>query len=178
MKLPDYLIKKYIKEGKIKIKPSFDEAQLRPVGLRLHLGEEIFVYEENQIADLSINSFPKHKVIDISHIPFPLKPGQFILAHTTEKIWTDKTILAQLDGRSTVARLGLTIHNTAQIADGTQTAQDSILLEICNHSNLTVLLHAGDPIASVSFELLAGAPIEAKAGVNVEGSVGWKKVNF
>ena len=173
MKLPDYLIKKYIMEGKIKI-TSFQESNLRLVGIRLHLGSEIFLYEENQTIGLSSNTFPKHQTIDITRQPFELKPGQFILAHTSEKIWTDKSILAQLDGRSSVARLGLTIHNTAQIVDGTQTAEDTILLEICNHSNLTVLLQAGDPIASLSFELLAGTPQEAKAGVNVEHTISWK----
>jgi len=165
MKIPDHLISDYIKLGRIKISPKFDEKDLRPVGLRVHLGDEILYYHDNQTIDLSSDKFPKYTKVNISKKPFELKPGQFILGHTKERITTDKNILCELDGRSSIARLGLSIHVSAKILDGTFEGNHSGVLEIYNHSNVTYLLKAGIPIGCVTFELLLDK-VSGKSKIN------------
>ncbi|MEK6947810.1 MAG: dCTP deaminase [Nanoarchaeota archaeon] len=154
MKIPDHLIKDYITLGRIKISPRFDEKNLRPVGLRVHLGDEILFYHPNQVIDLSSNKSPRYTKVNISKKQFELKPGQFILGHTKEKITTDKNILCELDGRSTIARLGLSVHVSAKILDGTFEGNHSGVLEIYNHSNVTYMIKSGLPIGCITFELL------------------------
>ena len=75
----------------------FDENNLRPVGLRIHLGNEILYYDDGQKIDLSAKDSPDFKKIDISQDSFELKPGQFILGHTMERIKTRESLEADLN---------------------------------------------------------------------------------
>ena len=80
-----------------------------------------------------------------------MEPNAFILGATHEAIKTPQNILAILDGRSTVARLGLTIHNTASAIDGTFEEPHVVVLEIKNAGNFRVKLKFKDPIAMMLF---------------------------
>jgi dCTP deaminase len=92
---------------------------------------------------------------------FYLNPGEFVLAATYETIQTAPTILAILDGRSTIARLGLTVHITASIIDGTYGAPHAATLEIKNIGNFIIRLKYKDPIAMMLFAELKG-PVTQK----------------
>lgn len=141
-----------INEGKIIIGPEFDKKNIRPVGIRLHLGSELLIAEPNQIVDLTAESQNlKYKTVNLLEEEFYLAPGEFVLAATYETIQTDASILAILDGRSTVARLGLTTHITASIIDGTFGTPNAPTLEIKNVGNFTIRLKYKDPIAMMIF---------------------------
>src|SRR5581483_12420160 len=102
-----------IDDGKIIIGPDFEIKNIRPVGIRLHLGNELLIAEPNQTVSLTEGGELKYRTIDLSKEEFYLEPNQFVLAATYETIQTSRDIIAILDGRSTVARLGLTTHITA-----------------------------------------------------------------
>lgn len=151
MFLSHVAIEHYVAEGKIIILPEFDKKNIRPVGLRLHLGRYILVPEPNQTVDLTHPQELRYKKIDLSQEEFYLEPDMFILGSTYELIQTPKNILALLDGRSTIARLGLTTHITASVIDGTFESPHAATLEIKNVGNFRIRLKEKDPIALMLF---------------------------
>lgn len=145
-------IEKYINEGKILIKPEFDKNNIRPVGVRIHLAKDILIPEPGQTVDLTDTGQElKYREVDLTKEEFYLEPGQFILGATYEAIQTPANILAILDGRTTVARLGLTTHITASVADGTWEVPHVVVMEIKNVGNFKVRLKFKDPIAMMVF---------------------------
>jgi len=144
-------IQKYIGEGKIIIKPEFDAKNIRPVGLRLHLAKDILIPEAGQTVDLQKPQKLKYVELDLTKSEFYLEPNQFILGATHEAIQTPPNILAILDGRSTIARLGITTHITASIIDGTFEEPHVPVLEIKNVGNFKIRLRFKDPIAMMVF---------------------------
>jgi dCTP deaminase len=143
-------IEKYIDEGKITIGPDFDKKNIRPVGIRIHLAKDILVPEPGQTVDITGGQELKYREVDLVKEEFILEPGGFVLGATYETIKTQTDILALLDGRSTIARLGLTSHITASVLDGTFDGQ-VIVLEIKNMGNFNIRLKYRDPIAMVIF---------------------------
>ncbi len=150
-------IEKLIKGGEIVVEPSFDFADLRPVGIRIHLAEDILVPEDGQTIDLQNPSEPRYKQVSLGKEEFYLEPGQFILGATRELIKTPANIVGLLDGRSTIARIGLTIHVTASIIEGIFGRPHSTVLEIKNLGNFRVRLRPKDPIGMMCFATLSEA---------------------
>ena len=151
MFLSHQTIERYIDEGKIIIKPEFDKKNIRPVGLRIHLAKDILIPEAGQTVEIGSPIELKYKELDLTKEEFYLEPGGFILGATYEAIQTPPDLLAILDGRSTIARLGLTTHITASIADGTFEMPHVVVLEIKNVGNFRVRLKFKDPIAMMVF---------------------------
>lgn len=143
-------IEQYIDQGKIVIGPDFDKKDIRPVGIRVHLAKDILIPLPNQTVELGVDQELQYREVDLTQETFYLEPGQFILAATYEGIKTPPTILALLDGRSTIARLGLTTHVTASVLDGTPEGQHPVL-EIKNVGNFRIRLKFKDPIAMIIF---------------------------
>lgn len=145
-------IEKYIDEGKIIVKPEFEKKNIRPVGLRIHLAKDILIPEPDQTVQISGGQNPIYKEVDLTKEEFYLEPNHFILAATFEAVQTPANILAILDGRSTIARLGLTIHVTASITDGTLGGiPHRVVLEMKNLGNFRIRLNFRDPIAMMLF---------------------------
>ncbi|MFZ5424380.1 MAG: dCTP deaminase [Patescibacteria group bacterium] len=151
MILSDTTIKKYIESGKIEVKPDFDFQDISPVGIRVYLDKEILIPEPNQYVNLRQPTELKYKRIDIREKGYILKPGEFVLGATFERIRTARNILTMLDGRSTIARLGLTTHITAGVIDGKYDTPKSIVLEIKNVGNFNFHLNYKDPIGMIYF---------------------------
>lgn len=144
-------IEKCINSGQIRIGPGFDKKNIRPVGVRVHLGKILLIPEANQVVNLTEGKDLKYKEVDVSQEEFYLEPGGFVLGSTFETFQTATNILAILDGRSTVARLGLTTHITASIIDGTFEHPHAATLEIKNVGNFRIRLKFKDPIAMMLF---------------------------
>ena len=151
MFLSHQTIEQYIDEGKILIEPDFDKKNLRPVGIRIHLAKNLLVPEPNQVVSLTVAQELKYKEIDLTKEDFLLEPGQFVLGASHEAIQTAPNLLAILDGRSTVARLGLTVHISASVIDGTFETPHVAVLEIKNLGNFSIRLNFKDPVAMMLF---------------------------
>ena len=173
-------IEELLDQGKIIIKPDFEKKNIRPVGIRVHLAKDILVPESGQTVELSGGSqTPKYREVDLTQEEFVLEPGGFILAATYEAIQTPPNILAMLDGRTTVARVGLTTHVTASVLDGTFEIPHVPVLEIKNVGVFHVKLKYKDPIAMVFFtELTEGVTqkIQNQYGAG-QSKVGPPKLN-
>lgn len=151
MFLSHQTIAQYIDDGKIIIRPEFDKRNIRPVGIRIHLAKELLLPQADQVVSLTVAQDLKYTEVDLTQEDFLLAPGQFVLGASYEAIQTPANVLAILDGRSTVARLGLTTHITASVIDGTFETPHVAVLEIKNVGNFKIKLRFKDPIAMMLF---------------------------
>lgn len=154
MILTDRRIRQAIDEGRIEVQPTLDEQHLRPAGIRIHLDFELLIPCPGQLVDLQTPSDLAYDRVDLRNDPFVLAPGAFVLAGTIEKVKTCPNLLITLEGRSTIARLGLTIHNTASILDVHPEEWFCPVLEIANHGSFSVRLRPGIPIGMLCFQEL------------------------
>ena len=88
--------------------------------------------------------------LDLSTQSYIIKPKEFLLAQTLEKIGLSKQISAILDGKSTLARLGLSIHQSAQLIVAGEEPQ-IITLELYNAGEFEIELTLGMKIAKLIF---------------------------
>lgn len=144
-------IEYYIDNGAIKISPDFDKKNIRPVGIRLHLGKNILIPYPGQTVEISTPQKLDYQEVDLEKEELYLEPNQFVLGSTYESLQTNDSILPILDGRSTTARLGLTTHVTAAIIDGAFFNPHVVVLEIKNVGNFRIRLKLKDPIAMMVF---------------------------
>jgi len=160
MILSDKDIKKYIQEGKIKVEPqpNFDE-QLGPCSLDLRLGNTFKVFKPSQYPylDLKRNIHFEDLMEEIrieDGAPFILQPKDFILATTKEEFILPDDIMARLDGRSSLGRLGVVVHSTAARFDPGW--QGKAVMELGNLGIMPVVLYSGMRICALTFETLSG----------------------
>ena len=151
MILSDITIKELIDSGQIIILPDFDQKNIRPVGIRLHLGNEILIPEANQTVDLSGSTDLDYEKVTLDAAGYTLNPNQFILGTTYERFQVPRNIVCHIDGRSTVARLGLSIHCTATIVDGNFDEARTVVLEIKNIGPTNLILKPHLAIAMLTF---------------------------
>jgi dCTP deaminase len=157
MMLSDNSIIEAVRNNRIQIRPQFREKHLRPVGIRVHLGYELLIPVPGQTINFSSPDEIKYQHHDLRNGPYTLAPGEFVLGSTIEKVKTASDLLCVLEGRSTIARLGISIHNTASILDGANDSWLTPVLEIANHGNFSIVLCFGVPIGMLCFNSLEHA---------------------
>ena len=184
MRLCDHDIYRYIQEGKIVILPTPDYDQISGVTLDIRLGDSFRVFEDHQapFIDLSgkrseveaaLNSVMSDEIIVPEGKSFFLHPGELALAVTHESVTLPADIVGWLDGRSSLARLGLMVHVTAhRIEPGWS---GNIVLEFFNSGKLPLALKPGMKIGALSFEVLsnpAEKPYNARSDAKYKGQDG------
>lgn len=161
MILSDRDIKRYLKEDKIKITPEPDfKKQLGSCSIDLRLSNVFRVFEHSKHSyidlnvDIDLNEFMR-KVIVKEGEAFTMQPGEFVLAATMETIELADDIMARLEGRSSLGRLGIIVHSTAGVFDpgwiGVAT------LELGNLGRMPVKLYPGMRICAFTFEKLSSS---------------------
>ncbi len=146
-------IRKAIESGDLVVEPLF-KGSIRPAGLRLHLGETLLKPLPGKVVDVKNNVAPDYQEIKITlDKPYRLEPSEFILAATYEKVTVGAEIGFFIEGRSTLARVGLTVVQTAMMVYPGHT-QRAVTLELANHGPNPILLYPKMKIARVAlFEL-------------------------
>ena len=169
MILSDKTINEKIKNQEIKITPSPTFEQIQPASIDLRLGNEFLLPRVDEIIDTK-NKSPNYEHIQCNVLQLP--PKSFILATTIEKIELPPNIIARVEGRSSIGRLGVTVHITAGFIDCGFEGQ--ITLEIANLSHNTVMLYEGMRIAQIVFEELDTTPnrIYGECGNKYQGQEG------
>jgi len=148
--LTDTQIKKYIKSARIRITP-FDEKLVKTSSYQIRLGNTLLIPENGQLIDLkNPDEQPRYKKVELTEEGYILKPKEFILGQTLEKIAMDSDILIFADGRSTLARLGISIHQSSM---SLLPGQDDhiITLEIFNASPFKIKIYPGLQIGKLIF---------------------------
>jgi dCTP deaminase len=96
--------------------------------------------------------------------PFIVQPGEFILGVTEEEIGLADDLVARVEGRSSLGRLGIIVHSTAGFIDAG--FKGTITLEITNINRMPVALYPGMRVCQLAFELMtnkAEIPYHKKA---------------
>jgi dCTP deaminase len=93
--------------------------------------------------------------------PFILHPGEFVLGQTLERVTLPNDLVARLEGKSSLGRLGLLIHSTAGFVDSGFSG--NLTLELSNVANLPITIFHGMPIGQISFMRMDG-PVEHPYG--------------
>ena len=99
--------------------------------------------------------------------PFILHPGEFVLGSTLERVTLPDDLVARLEGKSSLGRLGLLIHSTAGFIDPGW--DGPVTLELSNVANLPITIYHGMKIGQVSFMQLS-EPASAPYGSSTLGS--------
>lgn len=150
-------ILKAISEGKILINPFDKESAVGPCSIDLTLSDKFTVFKTGKLfSPLKRDEVKKHSELVITgDEPFTLSPGQFILGQTREKISISKSLAVTLEGRSSVARLGIVVHAAGLVNPGTGLSKPtSLTLEIFCQLNNPVLLIPGMGILQMLFHEL------------------------
>jgi dCTP deaminase len=151
MFLSNKTISKYIYQGKIIVK---GDLNIETKGISINLGNELLIPKPNQTFDVQDPKEIKYDKYDLSKKPYTLKPNDFVLGSTAQSVRTDRDIITMLDGRSTYARAGMTVHLTALVLDGVPFSQENSVLEIKNLGNFDIVLHGGERIGTYLFAKL------------------------
>jgi dCTP deaminase len=151
MILSDRTIREEIDAGRIVIDP-FDERCIQPSSIDLHVDSQFRVFANNRYPYIDV----KQEQPDLTELvetkpdeAFILHPGEFVLGSTLERVALPNDLVARLEGKSSLGRLGLLIHSTAGYVDP---GWDGYLtLELSNVANLPITLYPGMKIGQISF---------------------------
>ena len=177
MILTDREIKISLSERLFEVTPEPDSSAYSSSSLDLKLDENIRLYKPNiggidLTIDPAVPSFKFNKALeslsDMQRIDptngFVLKPATLILGWTRENVRLKPTarVAARVEGKSSLARLGLAVHVTAPTIHAGFGGQ--IQLEIINHGPAPIRLRVGMPICQLIFEQTLGIPESGYAG--------------
>jgi len=151
MILSDRTIREEIDAGRIVIDP-FDPTCVQPSSVDLHVDNQFRVFANSRYPYIDV----KEEMPDLTELvevkpdePFILHPGEFVLGSTAERVGIPNDLVARLEGKSSLGRLGLLIHSTAGYVDP---GWDGYLtLELSNVANLPITLYPGMRIGQISF---------------------------
>lgn len=151
MVLSDRSIKEQLAAGRLVIDP-LDEALIQPSSVDVRVAAEFRVFANNRQPYIDVRR-PSEDLTDVVAVgddqPFILHPGEFVLGTTLERIAIPDDLVARLEGKSSLGRLGLLIHSTAGYIDPGW--DGDITLELSNVSRLPITIYAGMRIGQLSF---------------------------
>jgi dCTP deaminase len=161
--LSDRDIRAEIDAGRIVIDPYIPEA-VQPSSVDLHLDRRFRVFRNSRYPYIDVRE-PQPELTELLEIagdePFILHPGEFVLGSTLERVGLPDDLVARLDGKSSLGRLGLLIHSTAGFVDPGW--EGNLTLELSNVANLPITLYDGMKIGQISFQRLS-SPVEVGYG--------------
>lgn len=142
MILSDRDIKKIIESGRLRFQPNLSADQIGPASVDLKLGPtfKVFKTRRNTLLDLK-NGLPEDFTESYtmkSGEPFILHPHGFILAATREYLSVPADLVVRVEGKSTLARMGLLVHTAGFVDPG---FEGTITLEISNQGELAIALY-------------------------------------
>lgn len=162
----DISIKRVIGEGKVVIQP-YSEELVQPSSIDVRLGNTFRVFRNHSAAciDPKANNHVTEE-ITVGEEGFVIHPGEFVLGVTMEHVTLPADIVARLEGKSSLGRIGLLVHATAGYIDPGFSGQ--ITLEMSDIANLPIRLYPGMRIGQISLHALT-EPAEKPYG---SGGVG------
>ena len=161
--LSDRDIRAALDDGRVTIQP-YDAQDLQPSSVDLHLDRSFRVFRNNRYPYIDVRA-PQPDLTELLTVgddePFILHPGEFVLGQTLEWVELPDDLVARLEGKSSLGRLGLLIHSTAGYVDPGW--KGNLTLELSNVANLPIALYHGMRIGQISFFGMS-SPVERPYG--------------
>jgi dCTP deaminase len=176
MILSDRDIRREIDAGRIRITPPIDlDKHMGSCSVDFRLGNTFMVFEHSRYSYIdprqpqSIGEGMRTIVVSNDE-PFIMQAGDFALASTIESLELPDDLLGRLEGRSSIARLGITVHSTAAVFEPGWTG--TATMELSNLGRMAVALYPGMRICSFTFQQLSSpvlVPYRQKIGNKYAG---------
>lgn len=165
MRLCDRDIEEYLDQGIIGLAPRPDNSKINGATVDVRLGNSFRVFKEYSAPYIDLSGPREEVAAQLERVmsdeiilqdeeAFYLHPGELALATTYESVRLPANIIGWLDGRSSLARLGLMVHVTAHRIDPGW--EGKIVLEFFNSGKLPLALRPKMTIGALSFEVLSG----------------------
>jgi dCTP deaminase len=169
MVLSDRTIKEEIAAGRLVFDP-YDESLVQPSSVDMRVDRSFRVFNNSRYPYIDVRQ-PMEDLTELVTVdedePFVLHPGEFVLGQTLERVRLPDDLVARLEGKSSLGRLGLVIHSTAGFVD--PGFEGNLTLELSNLATLPITLYQGMPIGQISFMRMDG-PVENPYGAHEAGS--------
>jgi dCTP deaminase len=169
MVLSDRTISRLIEQGRIEIDP-YDDSLLQPSSVDVRVDRFFRVFHNNRYPYIDVKE-PQDELTELVEVddetPFVLHPGEFVLGSTLERIRLPDDLVARLEGKSSLGRLGLLIHSTAGYIDPGWDGH--VTLELSNVANLPITIYYAMKIGQISFVQMT-EPAETPYGSETIGS--------
>jgi dCTP deaminase len=169
MVLSDRGIRTAIEAGRIVLAP-FEEALIQPASVDVRCDRRFRVFRNSRYGHIDVKTEQPEltELVEITDAgPFILHPGEFVLGATLERVTLGADIVARLEGKSSLGRLGLQVHSTAGFID--PGFDGHVTLELANVANLPITLYPEMKIGQLSF-LDLDQPAEHPYGSGALGS--------
>ena len=169
MVLSDRTIRRLLGEGRIGIEP-YEEELLQPSSVDVRVDRLFRVFRNSRYPFIDVKQEMEGLTELVEVEPdeaFILHPGEFVLGSTLERITLPDDLVARLEGKSSLGRLGLLIHSTAGFIDPGWDGH--VTLELSNVANLPITIYYGMKIGQLSFVQLS-EPAEHPYGTGELGS--------
>lgn len=153
-----------IERGGLKFDPPIEDSQLSSSSVDLRLGSVFTVanklepgvsiaVDPSQVSPETIMRAYGERVVIAGGENFPLEPGAFVLGYTLESVELPNYLSARIEGRSSLARFGVSVHQTAPTVHAGFSGQ--LRLEISNLGPFTILLEPGTLFCQLIVESLS-----------------------
>jgi dCTP deaminase len=152
--LSDGTILELVEDGRIRIDP-WDPGMVQPASVDLRLGDSFRVFHNHRASAIDLRDPPGNlteEVVVPSGEAFVIHPGEFCLGRTLEWVELPDDIVARIEGKSSLGRLGLIVHATAGFCDPGW--KGTLTLELNNLTRVPIRLYPDLPIAQLSFMTL------------------------
>src|SRR6187551_2450430 len=157
MVLSDRAIRRLIEAGRIGIDP-YEEGLMQPSSLDVRVDRLFRVFRNSRYPYIDVK-LPQEELTELVEAeadePFILHPGEFVLGSTLERVTLPDDLVARLESKSSLGRLGLLIHSTAGFIDPGWDGH--VTLELSNVANLPITIYFGMKIGQLSFVQLTEA---------------------
>ncbi len=151
MMLSDRSLREALAAGTIEVEPLGENA-IQPSSIDLRLARQFRIFRNHTRAIIDV----KEDLSDLTELvemdddqPFILHPGEFVLGSTLERVKVPNDLVARIEGKSSLGRLGLLIHSTAGFVDAGWNGQ--LTLELSNVASLPITLYPSMKIGQMSF---------------------------
>jgi len=169
MVLSDTTIREEIAAGRIALEP-FDESLIQPSSVDVRVDGSFRIFHNTRHPYIDVKE-PMEDLTELVRVaddePFILHPGEFVLGQTLEKVKIPNDVVARLEGKSSLGRLGLLIHSTAGFVDAG--FEGNLTLELSNVANLPITIYHGMLIGQLSF-MRMDRPVDIPYGQAEAGS--------
>lgn len=117
--LSDTAYEAEMRSGSIRFDPELTDEQYQPASVDLRLGKDFLLYARHgEVVTLHDAKYKSSTLIpQHCEYAFDLYPGQFVLGTTLERIALDNTVVGFVEGRTSIGRLGVSVHATARVID-------------------------------------------------------------